>query len=132
MSPVIRRRGSCSARRATRAALRLFLPGVAVGHHRDRIARRHGEAFSDAVPRLARRLYIHGLAGRYVAAPNRIHVDAEHAATEICLRCPEVALLSGDDTLTLPFAQKNPKAAGVTAESKRGLEDEQKRIVDRV
>jgi len=35
-------------------------------------------------------------------------------------------------TLTLPFAQKNPKAAGVTAESKRGLEDEQKRIVDRV
>ena len=33
-------------------------------------------------------------------------------------------------TLTLPFTQKNPKAAG--AESKKGLEDEQKRIVDRV
>jgi 4-hydroxy-tetrahydrodipicolinate synthase len=26
------------------------------------------------------------------------------SATEICQRCPEVALLSGDDTLTLPFA----------------------------
>ena len=35
-------------------------------------------------------------------------------------------------TLTLPFTQKNPKAAGTMAESKKGLEDEQKRIVDRV
>ncbi|HKU53867.1 MAG TPA: PAS domain-containing sensor histidine kinase [Rhizomicrobium sp.] len=39
-------------------------------------------------------------------------------------------------TLTLPFAQKNPqknpRAAGATAESRKGLEDEQKRIVDRV
>lgn len=26
------------------------------------------------------------------------------SATEICLRCPELALLSGDDSLTLPFA----------------------------
>jgi len=34
--------------------------------------------------------------------------------------------------LTLPFAQKNPKAAETGAESKKGLEDEQKRIVDRV
>jgi 4-hydroxy-tetrahydrodipicolinate synthase len=26
------------------------------------------------------------------------------SATEICMKCPEAALLSGDDTLTLPFA----------------------------
>jgi two-component system nitrogen regulation sensor histidine kinase NtrY len=33
-------------------------------------------------------------------------------------------------TLTFPFAQRNPKA--IPADSKKGLEDEQKRIVDRV
>jgi two-component system nitrogen regulation sensor histidine kinase NtrY len=35
-------------------------------------------------------------------------------------------------TLTLPFAQKNPNASGIPAEIIKGLEDEQKRIVDRV
>ena len=35
-------------------------------------------------------------------------------------------------TLTLPFAQKNSKAFETMTDSKKGLEDEQKRIVDRV
>jgi two-component system, NtrC family, nitrogen regulation sensor histidine kinase NtrY len=35
-------------------------------------------------------------------------------------------------TLNFPFTQKNAKASGTPEESKKGLEDEQKRIVDRV
>ena len=35
-------------------------------------------------------------------------------------------------TLNFPFTQKTAKASGTPEESKKGLEDEQKRIVDRV
>jgi len=35
-------------------------------------------------------------------------------------------------TLTFPFVQKNPKNPDIVRENKKGLEDEQKRIADRV